>query len=413
MTDSTASAPSAVSATPNQPEAAVRRRLVSLDQFRGYTVAGMFLVNFFGGYTICPQILRHTHDYCSYADTIMPQFLFAVGFALRLSFLKQVEQHGLAAAWNRMTRRMVGLIAVALFWYSFTNSSGIESHMAEEGWGGTLYWLCKRAWFQTLLHIAVTSIWILPVLSASLGLRVLYGCASGLLHVLLSWWFNFEWCNTGANCIDGGPLGFLTWSIPALAGTWACDVARSCSVNSGCVRLVLFGVLMMAAAWGLSCGTTIYDVPEQRVAELKDQKLAENPVIPSRQQLAEWSRRAAEPPFVRPPDQQHRKWNYWMMSQRAGTLTYLMFSAGFSALVYAFFLKIGDGWGLQFGVFRTFGVNALSGYIVHDLTGSIVGAFFNSKTSAAAVQLLALVCFFVLTWLILRAMEKRQMFLRV
>ena len=50
-------------------------RLASLDQFRGYTVVGMLLVNYFGGYAVCPQVLKHTHDYCSYADTIMPQFL--------------------------------------------------------------------------------------------------------------------------------------------------------------------------------------------------------------------------------------------------------------------------------------------------------------------------------------------------
>ena len=46
----------------------------------------MVLVNFLGGYAAVPQIFQHSHDYCSYADTIMPQFLFAVGFAFRLTF---------------------------------------------------------------------------------------------------------------------------------------------------------------------------------------------------------------------------------------------------------------------------------------------------------------------------------------
>ncbi len=391
----------------------VKQRLVSLDQFRGYTVAGMFLVNFFGSYTICPQILKHSHDYCSYADTIMPQFLFAVGFALRLSFNRQVELHGRPAAWNRMIRRMFGLIAVSLFWYSYTNTSGIESHMASQGWGGTLFWLFKRAWFQTLLHIAVTSIWILPVLSSSVGIRFLYAALSGLAHVGLSWWFNFEWCNTGDNCIDGGPLGFLTWCIPALAGTWACDVARSRTISGGVTRLVAAGLLAMGTGWLLSCGTTIYNVPADQVDQLADQKLAANPVIPSKAQWDQWNFQLAEPPFVAPPDKTLRKWNYWMMSQRAGTLTYPLFTAGFSLVVYAFFLMIGDGFGIQVGIFRTFGVNALSGYVIHDLTGSIVGAFFNNKTSAPAMQLVALVVFFLLNYLVLRTMEKRQLLLRV
>ena len=74
-------------------------RLTSLDQFRGYTMLGMLLVNFLGSYAICPRILRHTHDYCSYADTIMPQFLFAAGFAMRLSLGRRIEKDG------RMPRR--------------------------------------------------------------------------------------------------------------------------------------------------------------------------------------------------------------------------------------------------------------------------------------------------------------------
>jgi predicted acyltransferase len=32
-------------------------RIVSLDQFRGYTVAGMLLVNFLGGYRAVPAVL--------------------------------------------------------------------------------------------------------------------------------------------------------------------------------------------------------------------------------------------------------------------------------------------------------------------------------------------------------------------
>src|SRR5688572_16811475 len=92
-------------------------RLVSLDQFRGYTVLGMLLVNFLGGYAVCPQILRHSHDYVSYADTIMPQFLFAVGFALRLTFERRVRAQGAPRAYARMVRRLLGLVLVSFLIY--------------------------------------------------------------------------------------------------------------------------------------------------------------------------------------------------------------------------------------------------------------------------------------------------------
>src|SRR3954464_9735191 len=90
-------------------------RLVSLDQFRGYTVFGMLLVNFVGSYAAVRAALptlAHHHTYCSYADTIMPQFLFAVGFAFRLTFVKRKAAIGARAAYGHAVRRSLGLMLV-------------------------------------------------------------------------------------------------------------------------------------------------------------------------------------------------------------------------------------------------------------------------------------------------------------
>ena len=53
----------------------------------------------------------------------------------------------------------------------------------------------KRDWFQTLMHIAVTSLWILPVIRLKPIWRILYMIASALLHLWLSDRFNFYWVN--------------------------------------------------------------------------------------------------------------------------------------------------------------------------------------------------------------------------
>ncbi len=74
------------------------------------------------------------------------------------------------------------------------------------------------------MHIAVTSLWLLPVVHCNAGIRIAWMLASALAHVGLSYWFNFVWVNTDPNGIDGGPLGFLTWTVPAIVGTIACDV---------------------------------------------------------------------------------------------------------------------------------------------------------------------------------------------
>ena len=77
------------------------------------------------------------------------------------------------------------------------------------------------------MHIAVTSLWILPVIRAGTAWRVVYLIVSALIHMGLSQAFCMEWVNRDPSGVDGGPLAFLTWSIPAIVGTLACDLVMS------------------------------------------------------------------------------------------------------------------------------------------------------------------------------------------
>ena len=76
----------------------LQNRIESLDQFRGYTVAGMFLVNYLSGFWAAPFVCHHHNTYCSYADTIMPAF-----------FLRSASQCGSALAAGNMSRAWVAL----------------------------------------------------------------------------------------------------------------------------------------------------------------------------------------------------------------------------------------------------------------------------------------------------------------
>ena len=98
---------------------ATSRRIVSMDQFRGYTVAGMFLVNFLGGYAAIHPVLKHNNTYFSYADSIMPSFMFAVGFSFRLTYLRRRSQSSaLHTIWTYV-RRSLALVVVSLVMYGF------------------------------------------------------------------------------------------------------------------------------------------------------------------------------------------------------------------------------------------------------------------------------------------------------
>jgi predicted acyltransferase len=96
-------------------------RLVSLDAFRGATIASMILVNNPGSWKyIYPQLAHASWHGWTFTDWIFPFFLYIVGVALTLSFAKRV-----AAGDNKtrlfvhVVRRSVIIFALGLFLAGF------------------------------------------------------------------------------------------------------------------------------------------------------------------------------------------------------------------------------------------------------------------------------------------------------
>lgn len=390
---------------------ALRARLISLDQFRGFTMLGMLVVNFLGSYAVCPRLLRHTHDYCSLADTVMPQFLFAAGFSLRLTLLARWERDG-CVPWGRLIRRVISLALIAIVWYSLADLTQLISRLRTQPLSDVLAMYGKRQWFQTLLQIAATTLWIVPWVLCRLGTRVLFGVCSALLHVGLSWWFVFEWVHAYLRGIDGGPLGFLSWSLPAIAGTWACDLVRECVPehrSAALQRLLLIGCLLSGGGWLLSQPTVLYAVTSAAVSQ---PQLASDAVIPQSSRFAAWDGHFAEPPFVPPPPFQERQWNYWMMTQRGCSISYTLFTAGLSCVVFGVFWLACDSGGWQSGLLRTLGTNSLAAYIVHDVCGWCISPFLSRDASVVSV-LAGLAVFVAATAGVCRVLEHRGWYLRV
>jgi predicted acyltransferase len=371
-------------------------RIASLDQFRGYTVLGMFLVNFAGVFAVLPATIRHHHTHVSYADTIMPQFLFAVGFAYRLMFVRRSATIGAAAAYRRAFERCLGLLLIGLIIHGIDGGVRSWSELETLGLEGFFLTGFQRKPFQALVHIAVTSLWVLPVIGARPTIRIAYAVGSLALFTDLSRRFYYTWVMTRPG-IDGGPLGFLTWTTPLVVGSLACDALSSAGPRR-CVRLFLaWGLALMLAGYGLSCLSRVLDPAATTIF--------------------------AEPPFVSPPNSEELRDRLskapenaghmmWLMSQRAGSPSYLIFGAGFSLAVYALFVLASDLHRLRVGVFETFGANALPGYIIHDLVGNTLGPF--APKDAPLWYALALFgLFFLLCYVFLRYLEKRKIFLRL
>ncbi|MFA6542618.1 MAG: DUF5009 domain-containing protein, partial [Bacteroidota bacterium] len=92
-------------------------RLLSLDAFRGFTIAGMLFVNNPGTWNpeIVPSQLMHAEwNGCTFADLIFPFFLFIVGAAMPISFARRKD----ADAWSgimKAARRALVLYLLGAF----------------------------------------------------------------------------------------------------------------------------------------------------------------------------------------------------------------------------------------------------------------------------------------------------------
>jgi len=96
-------------------------RFLSLDVFRGLTVAGMILVNNPGSWSYVYAPLRHAPwDGCTPTDLVFPFFLFAVGNALAFSMVKYEGQGSACVVRKIFTRTtLIFIIGLMLNWFPF------------------------------------------------------------------------------------------------------------------------------------------------------------------------------------------------------------------------------------------------------------------------------------------------------
>jgi len=95
----------------------MQKRLVSLDAFRGLTIAGMLLVNNPGTWNnVYPPLLHARWHGLTITDLIFPFFLFIVGVSISFSFAKRLNyQSGRNKLYGHIIRRSVILFLLGLF----------------------------------------------------------------------------------------------------------------------------------------------------------------------------------------------------------------------------------------------------------------------------------------------------------
>ena len=93
-------------------ETPIQDRLISLDVFRGMTIAGMVLVNNPGTWSAIYGPLKHAEWHgVTPTDYVFPFFLFIVGVAIPLALSKRVTEGITRAVYTKIFSRAAAIFA--------------------------------------------------------------------------------------------------------------------------------------------------------------------------------------------------------------------------------------------------------------------------------------------------------------
>lgn len=240
-----------MSSTAMNPE----KRIIAMDQLRGYAIFGMLLVNAGGFFHLkgMTEQLSHHRDYFTYADSIAPLFVFVVGMGMRLSWLRRAGKDGATATRWAMAKRFSLLVLIAFALYA----GWLWDALMDIGLAGllALFLIDKApavraaaafvyvAVYQAFVQFTVYGPWILR----AEGHGNIGGEATPLLVKLIP-----QHGELFDVALNGGPLGPLSWCMMLLFGSIAYDLMATRDDKKfigGCFGL---GVLCCALGYGLS-----------------------------------------------------------------------------------------------------------------------------------------------------------------
>jgi predicted acyltransferase len=220
-----------------------------MDQFRGYAILGMLMVDYFECFHSATYQLHHHRDFMTYADTIAPAFMFVVGMGMRLSFKRRIQKVGVKQARADLMKRYAMLVLIA-----FTMYTGyLWDALMNIGLAGLLgVWVADR---RPSLRIAAGLV-LLALYQALFSFTSYGGWLLGTVEYtsnsLPTVWKLIPFGPELMDCnINGGPIGHWSWLLMLLCGTVGYDILATASPRKVLMGLLACGLAFAAAGWAL------------------------------------------------------------------------------------------------------------------------------------------------------------------
>ena len=179
-----------------------KQRIKALDQFRGFAIICMVLINYGVRVESVPEWLKHAPDIgLNFPDLGAPVFVFAIGLTFGLSFHRRVERDGLPATIGHFIRRYLAFLGMGAVVSAGETALGFNTSGVD--WG-------------VLQAIGCAGLLTLMVILLPTGIRL--GVGLGLLavyQILLDTY----WLDIVRRSPHGGLHGALSWSALLIIAT--------------------------------------------------------------------------------------------------------------------------------------------------------------------------------------------------
>ena len=199
------------------------KRLESIDQFRGFAILSMILVNFLAHLDATPSFLRHAGKYgFTFADLVAPFFLFSVGLVSQESLNRAIQRMGSFRGYVRLIKRNVLLIIIGIA------GSMLMKLRIEFSWG-------------ILQAIGLAGIITLP-----------FTISKPLRKVLLCFFVFTFYSILGVAIPEvimlgkhGGPQGAFMWAQCILLGEIAASLISRRAINQNIYKLLTYAIILI------------------------------------------------------------------------------------------------------------------------------------------------------------------------
>jgi len=365
-------------------------RLLSLDFFRGITIAAMILVNNPGSWShVYPPLLHAQWHGWTPTDLIFPFFLFIVGVSITLAFTTRKANHEPAKeVYGKIVRRSLILFLLGLFLsgFPFFDLSSIRIP-------GVLQRIAVCYFFAAVVFLNFD---VKTQAAWALGLMLIY-------------WAVMEWFpvpGVGAGSYEKG-ANFSAWVDNLLlhghlwsqTGTWDPEGIFS---TLPAISTTLFGVLTG-------------DLLKRNIPAMKKV----------------WLMLAGGAVAIAIGS----GWHYWLpINKSLWTSSYALFMSGMAMVFLGICYYLIDirGWRKGIKPFRVYGMNAITVFVLSGVVGRLlylvnwpsgedvitlkewlVNSFFLSWLSPVNASLAYALCFVFISYLAMYYLYKKQIFIKV